>query len=45
MITIPNFDIKALLEGIKKISGIDFSGYRQEMIRQRISARIYEIRL
>jgi chemotaxis protein methyltransferase CheR len=40
MITIPGFDINALLEEIKKIRGIDFSGYRQEMIKQHISARM-----
>jgi len=45
MITIPDFDIKALLEVLKKIRGIDFSGYRQEMIKQRISARMTVLRM
>ena len=45
MITIPDFDIKALLEVLKKIRGIDFSGYRQEMIEQRISARMTLLRM
>jgi chemotaxis methyl-accepting protein methylase len=40
MITISDFDINALLEVLKKIRGIDFSGYRQEVIKQRISARM-----
>ena len=45
MNTIPDPDIKALLGVIKKISGIDFSGYRQEMIRQRISNRMSALRM
>lgn len=45
MITIPDFDIEALLEVLKKIRGIDFSGYRQEVIKQRISARMTVLRM
>jgi chemotaxis methyl-accepting protein methylase len=45
MITISNFDIKALLEVLKKIRGIDFSSYRQEVIKQRISARMTVLRM
>lgn len=45
MINIPGFDIKAILEVIKKIRGIDFSGYRQEMIQQRISARMTALQM
>jgi chemotaxis methyl-accepting protein methylase len=45
MITISDFDIKALLEVLKKIRGIDFSGYRQEVIKQRISARMTVLRI
>lgn len=45
MITIPDFDIKALLEVLKKIRGIDFSGYRQEVIKQHISARMTVLRM
>lgn len=45
MITIPDFDINALLEVLKKIRGIDFSGYRQEVIKQRISARMTVLRM
>jgi chemotaxis methyl-accepting protein methylase len=45
MTTIPDFDIKTILEVLKKIRGIEFSGYRQEMIKQRISARMTLLRM
>ncbi|UCH95289.1 MAG: protein-glutamate O-methyltransferase CheR [Candidatus Aminicenantes bacterium] len=45
MNVISDFDIKAVLEVLKKIRGIDLTGYRQEMIKQRISARMTLLRI
>lgn len=45
MISLADFDIKALLEVLKKIRGIDFNGYRQEMIKKRISARMTVLKM